>query len=145
MHNQGTRKQASLSNTDGAFETLRQLEKQVSEEARQQRAHKRVQVKARVVIQPGNISQTGGPTVQGVTGDISASGCRAMLPVPVQTGDVYRLQFDGVDVGEPSLFARCLRCRLIEDSAFEAGFQFFQPVSPPAETDPDVRQAVAAV
>jgi len=144
MQSQPVSKQADLNNEDEAYRTLQRLERQASEEARRQRAHERVQIKAKVVIQPGNSSQIGGLKAQGITGDISAGGCRAMIPLPVQAGDIYRLQFDGVELGEPSLFARCLRCRFISEDAFEAGLQFLQPVSLPAEVEAGSRQGVGA-
>ena len=47
---------------------------------------------------------------------------------PIGVGDVYRLSFDRSVLDLESLFVRCLRCRLVREDAFEAGFSFFQPV-----------------
>ena len=41
---------------------------------------------------------------------------------------MYRLSFDRTVLDVESLFVRCLRCRLVRENAFEAGFSFFQPV-----------------
>jgi len=69
------------------------------------------------------------PAVEAVTGDISARGCRILSPVPLGVGDVFRLEFTGQVVQLSMLFARCLRCRLIREDAFEVGFEFFNTVA----------------
>ena len=53
----------------------------------------------------------------------------AIFVSPVTVGDVYRLQFDKASIDLPLVFARCLRCRLVREDAFEAGFTFFTPIS----------------
>jgi hypothetical protein len=73
--------------------------------------------------------------IQGVTGDVSAGGCQVLFPIPLGVGDIYLLTFDKSKVAVDSVFARCLRCRLIREDAYEAGFKFFDPI--------DVSEAVA--
>lgn len=113
---------------DAAFDLLADLERQTPQEIRRKRASDRVAIKAHVLIQPANASEIHKLKVQGVTGDLSTGGCRIMSPIPLGVGDLYRLSFDTPDVDVPMVFARCLRCRLIRENAFEAGFLFFTPV-----------------
>ena len=48
---------------------------------------------------------------------------RAILP-----GDLYWLVFVGDDVRIGSLIARCMRCRMVQEEAFEVGFRFLQDI-----------------
>lgn len=116
---------------DVAFELLGELERNTSEEIRRRRSHFRVEVKARITIQPGNASDLAKLKTQGTTGDLSEGGCRALFPLPVRVGDVYRLSFDERRIDLPITFARCLRCRLLREDAFEVGFAFFVPIPLP--------------
>ena len=125
----GLADRTGLDDEDRAFDALQDLERQPSDEIRRLRAHDRMAVKASVVIQPGNSSDTLNFKYQGVTGDISEGGCRIMLPMPLYVGDVFRLTFDHPQLDLPMVFARCMRCRLIREEAFEAGFKFFTPVN----------------
>jgi hypothetical protein len=88
----------------------------------------RAPVRLKVILRNGNSSQLAGLEVQGITGNISGGGCLAIFPVPIGVGDVYRLEFEKGSLDIPLVFSRCLRCRLIHESAFEAGFTFFSPV-----------------
>ena len=47
---------------------------------------------------------------------------------PLRVGDMYRLSFDRSMLNLEPLIARCVRCRLVREDSFEAGFSFFQPV-----------------
>ena len=69
--------------------------------------------------------------VNGVTGDISESGCGLLLPVPARVGDVYRLEFERSKIDLPTTFARCVRSYLVREDAFECGFRFFSMISLP--------------
>lgn len=117
--------------SDEAFHVLKDLERNTPEEIRRQRAHFRLSIKASVILQPGNQTDILSFKVKGVTGDISAGGCSALFPVPARVGDIYRLQFDRKSLDLPLTFARCVRCRLVREDAFEAGFAFFSPISLP--------------
>ena len=116
---------------EDAFAVLEDLERNTPEKIRRQRADFRLAVKAAVILQPGSASQVTNLKVKGAVGDISQGGCSALFPVPVQVGDVYRLQFDRNVLDLPLTFARCVRCQLIREDAFETGFAFFTPVSLP--------------
>lgn len=117
--------------SDEAFHVLKDLERNTPDEIRRQRAHFRLSIKAGVILQPGNQTDILSFKVKGVTGDISAGGCSALFPVPARVGDIYRLQFDRKALDLPLTFARCVRCRLVREDAFEAGFAFFSPISLP--------------
>ncbi len=117
---------------DKAFQLLQELEGNTPDEIRQQRAQFRVAVKATVTLQSANASQMLDLKVRGTTGDISQGGMGAMFPVPARVGDVYRLQFDRAQLDLPLTFARCVRCRMILEEAYECGFSFFAPITLPS-------------
>ena len=113
---------------DDAFHLLEEMEQNTPEEVRRKRAHFRVSIKAGVVIQPGNATDLHRFKLQGVTGDLSSGGCKALFPLPTRVGDVYRMRFDQKIVDLPLVFAQCVRCLLIQEEAYEAGFRFFSPI-----------------
>ena len=123
-----TGSQSQLADGDSAFDILQDLERQTDDRCRVNRSHERLALKAKVIVQPGNTSDLLKLKVQGVTGDISEGGCRAMLPLPITVGDIYRLQFDCPEYEFPLVFARCVRCRLIREEAFEIGLKFLTPL-----------------
>lgn len=114
-----------------AFDLLQELERNTPAEVRRLRHHFRIAIKAAVVVQPGNASELMSLKIKGVTGDISEGGCSVLLPLPPRVGDIYRLGFDRKEFDLPLTFARCVRCRLIKEDTFEAGFSFFAPISLP--------------
>lgn len=120
---------------DEAFSMLQELAANTPESLRQQRAHFRLAVKAPVVLQAANASDLRKFKVKGVTGDVSQGGCSAVFPLPVRVGDVFRLHFDRQQLDLPLIFARCVRCRLLREDAFEAGFSFFTPVCFPENVE----------
>ncbi len=113
---------------NSAFDLLSELERNTPDEIRRQRAHTRLALKAQVIIRPGNASDLLKLKVRGVTGDVSEGGCRILSPVPLRVGDIYRLDFDRRMLDVPLAFARCLRCQLVREDAFEVGFAFFRPL-----------------
>ncbi|MFQ5461210.1 MAG: PilZ domain-containing protein [Phycisphaerae bacterium] len=116
---------------DEAFDLLQDLGRNTPDEIRKQRTHFRMAVKAGVTLQPGNASELLRFRVQGTTGDISEGGLSGLFPIPVGVGDVYRLSFDRKVLDLPMTFARCVRCRVVREDAYEAGFSFFTPISMP--------------
>ncbi len=117
-------------------ETLRSLEKQTAPEIVRERGSVRIEHKLKVVVRSGNSSALLAFKIQGLTADLSRGGCRLLLPLPLGVGDIYRLDFDDSAHKLPQLFARCVRCRLLREDAFEAGMQFFTPVDLPASLQP---------
>ncbi|UCD30161.1 MAG: PilZ domain-containing protein [Planctomycetota bacterium] len=118
-------------NQDEAFDILEELEQNTSAELRRKRAHVRIAVKVGLTLQPGNSSEQHDFKVRGVTGDISDGGLRALLPIPINVGDIYRIQLDKTSIDMPLIFARCVRCQLIREDAYESGFKLFSPISLP--------------
>lgn len=113
---------------DDVLDSLADLEGNKSETLKRARSSDRVRVKSKVFAQPGNSGDRLKCKIQGVTGDISARGCQILFPIPLRVGDIYWLTFDRKELELDSVFARCLRCRLIREDAYEAGFKFFEPI-----------------
>lgn len=113
-------------------ELLRGLDPSQSHQIAQARAHARVELRIGVRARPGNASEREREVVAALTVDLSRGGCRIVAVRPLRVGDVYRLEFDAPELALPATFARCLRCRLLRDDAFEAGFEFFGELELPA-------------
>ena len=118
----------SLSNEEFGFNVLQDIESQTNDNIKQQRSSDRITVKSKIILQSANSSDYMSAKIQGVSGDISSGGCSAMFPVPMNVGDVYRLNFDKSLLDVPMVFARCMRCKLISEDAFEVGFSFFNSI-----------------
>lgn len=113
------------------FDMLQELERNTPAEIARRRVHFRVAVKARVTLRPGNASERLKFKAQCVTGDLSEGGCRVLAPVPLRVGDIYLLDFDRQALDLPLTYARCVRCSLLREDAYESGFAFFSPVALP--------------
>lgn len=120
---------------------LKDLERQSLEEIQKLRAHERMDARVDIAVRPGNASDHAVATIKATTNDISAGGCAMVSPVPVCVGDIYRLEFDRAKVDVPIVFARCVRCRLLRESAFEVAMAFFTPISL-SETKKDAQQSL---
>jgi hypothetical protein len=104
---------------------LAELEQSSEENVTRLRAHERLQLRVAVSVQPGNSSERLRAGIECVTADISDGGCMVISPRPLLPGDVFWLTFDAKRLAIGSLFARCMRCRMISEDAFEIGFRFF--------------------
>ncbi len=111
---------------------LRDLERQSIEQIHRRRLHERYDVQIDVELRPASSSSTEGERI-GTTRDISEGGCALMLERPPTVGDVYRVQFTSSPIELPTVFARCVRCALVREDAFEAGFSFFTKISLPVD------------
>ncbi len=118
-------------NNDEAFDMLQELSANTPDELRRQRTSFRLTIKTSVILQAGNASEMLTFKVKGVTGDISEGGMSAVFPIPARVGDIYRLAFDRKTLDLPLTFARCVRCRVIREDAYEAGFAFFANICLP--------------
>ena len=121
-------------------ELLQNLARQTAGAIEQGRRSVRLERKLKVIVRPGNASQLLAFKLQGLTADLSSGGCRLVLPLPLGVGDIYRLEFDAREHQLPQLFARCVRCRVLRDDAFESGMQFFTPLELPATLRTDSRE-----
>lgn len=115
-------------NPEESFELLRELESNTPDAIRKARSSERIEIKSALIVQHGNTSELKSMKLQGTTGDISSGGCQALFPLPLTVGDVYRLTFDKNVINLPVTFARCVRCRLVRENAFESGLTFFTPI-----------------
>ncbi len=110
------------------LDLLEELEGQKQTNADRMRLHERVPIRTKLVLQPSSAMEAMKLRLQGLTCDLSMGGCRAVFPMGVMVGDVFRLQIELENHDLPVVFARCLRCRMINDTAFEAGFTFFTKI-----------------
>ena len=110
---------------------IQELERNTPEELRRQRAHFRVTVRARVIVQPGNASQLASLKLQCTVGDLSEGGCRLVAPGPLAVGDIFRLTFNPAELPLALTFARCMRCQLLREDAYDVGFRFFSSIALP--------------
>ena len=110
------------------LEALVDLERNTSDAIIKSRSTARLRMKSKVIAQPGNSGDRAKLKMQGILGDISAGGCQILFPVPARVGDIYWLKYDKSEINVNEMFARCLRCRMIREDAYEAGFKFFEPV-----------------
>lgn len=117
----------TLSATD-ALDAMAEIERNTPQQIKQMRSHARISVRAKVTARPANSSQRNRFQTPGVLGDISRGGCLILFSDPLRVGDIYQLTFDRKVLDLEPIIARCLRCRLIRETAFEAGFRFFQSV-----------------
>ncbi len=113
---------------DDVLESLADFERNTADSVKRARSSTRLRVKSKVIAQSGNSGDRLKFKIQGVTGDVSAGGCQILFPIPLRVGDIYWLTFDKTELQIDSVFARCLRCRLIREDAYEAGFKFFESI-----------------
>lgn len=111
-----------------ALASISELEHNTSAHIQQQRAHDRIQTRCKVLVHRGNSSERSSKTIHAISGDVSAGGCLLLSPCTLLVGDVYWLTFDANVVPIDPVFARCVRCRLVREDAFEAGFRFFNEI-----------------
>lgn len=121
--------EALKSSNSESLETLLELQRRDASQGPQNRAQ-RIGVECKIAIESGNSSQRDGTRREAICNDLSVSGCRLITPEPLRVGDIYRLSFEK-SLNLPSAFARCVRCRLLREDAFETGLQFFNEISIP--------------
>lgn len=122
--NKGTPEQL----TPDQVELLREMEQSKPDSVKKLRAHTRVSIQSRIIAQPGNYSDRLKLKLQGMTGDISPGGCQTLFSMPISVGDIYLISFTREEIDLSPVYARCMRCRIVREGAFEAGFMFFSPV-----------------
>lgn len=114
--------------SDDSQALLRQLERNTADKVQKMRAHERIEMRIKIVIRPGSMSQRDEWSIEGVTGDVSRGGAKILLPRPLHVGDIFQVVFDPkiLDV-TPQL---CLSqwCRTIRSDAYECGLSFFSPI-----------------
>ena len=118
----------SLFGMSDALEALSELENNTSEAIVAQRSSERLEIQTKVIIRNGNASQRHVFAIEAVTADVSNGGCMVLMPRPIMAGDLFWMSFDDSQVRIGSLLARCMRCRMVREDAFEAGFRFMNDV-----------------
>jgi hypothetical protein len=82
-----------------------------------------------VKLRPASTSQRMLQELYGRTKNVSLTGCGLILSHPPYVGDIYRFQsVDGSEIIITGVLGRCVRCHLIDEDVFEAGFEFLTPL-----------------
>ncbi len=92
-------------------------------------AHRSVPTNVQLLIRPSNSSQRREAPMRGYCKNLSQTGCGVITDCPPRVGDLYRFELPS-DVTHPihGCHARCVRCHLLDEEAFEVGFSFLSPV-----------------
>ena len=122
---------SNLENTEEAFELLKELEMQKTDNIRNLREHHRYVRKVNVSLRPANASSATAFEFKGITGDISRKGCSAMFNHPVGVGDLFALSLESEEVELQTIIAKCVLCRFIKNNSFLSGFSFFESLDLP--------------
>ena len=111
-----------------ALDALGELEQNTSQAILAKRSSKRVDIHCAVEIRPGNSSERFQFTINGMTADISNGGSKIILPRPILPGDIYWITLKEKLTNVGSLLARCRRCVMVNENAFEVGLRFFEDI-----------------
>lgn len=124
----------SLKQTTDAIDTLEAVSSIQSNNAdaiAAHRKHRRIDIRTKVVVQPGNCVDRGDQQWLGECHDISQGGCRLLTREPLQIGSVYWIQFEPTKFKIDPVFARCVRGNLLRENAFEFGMSYLTPIELP--------------
>ena len=122
-------------NLEEAQEAVKQLQSNNSEAIAANRKHHRFDIRIKVIVQPGDLTQRNEMTkLFAECHDISKGGCRLLVREPLQLGSIYWIQFDPNKFQSPPAFARCVRGHLLREDALEFGMSFLTPIELP-DTD----------
>ena len=111
-----------------AIEALKALEVSSQAAVVQKRTKARLSLEIHVTIRRGDSSRRAEPAIAAATSDLSTTGCRVLSPAPILPGDVYWLEFAANEAGVGNRMARCVRCHMIREGAFEIGMTFFDEI-----------------
>lgn len=117
-----------LFESSDAIEALQALEQNTRAAIMHERGNDRLDIEISIVVAPANASERSKTTWQGVTGNVSPTGCLIVTSAPLIPGDIYFITFDSDKVKIPNAIGRCIRSRFIKEGAFEAGIRFFQEI-----------------
>lgn len=110
------------------IEALKELSGNTESAQISARTSERIDIQTDVVIRPANASERNRYAYQTMTVDVSNGGCMLISPSPAIPGDIYWLEFSDEHLRVGSLFARCMRCRLVSEGVFEVGVKFIVPI-----------------
>jgi hypothetical protein len=111
-----------------SLEAFNDLERCTDRSIMAQRSSERIEIRVKAIIRPANLSSRHQFSVESVTADISSGGCMVLASRAVLPGDIYHMTFHEDLRNVNPLLARCMRCRMIQDDAFEVGFRFLQNI-----------------
>jgi len=111
-----------------SLEAFNDLERCTDRSIMAQRSSERIEIRVKAIVRPANLSSRHQFSVESVTADISSGGCMVLASRAVLPGDLYHLTFYEDLRNVNPLLARCMRCRMIQDDAFEVGFRFLQNI-----------------
>lgn len=109
------------------------LEKNTTSAIRKQRSTERLSGAFPALVEEGNASSRDGQVIKSVCKDLSRTGCRIVCNKPLAVGDIYLISIKSEDFRVPRVFARCVRCSLLSETAFECGLSFFTDIHIPAQ------------
>ncbi len=118
----------SVFESSDAIEALKQLEISSQSAVLQKRGKTRLSLEIDVSIQRGDASRRSEMTISACSSDLSTTGCKLLAPTPVLPGDIYWLTFAQNEAGIGHMMARCIRCHMVREGAFEIGMSFFDEV-----------------
>lgn len=127
MFNIGTSKLAS--DEADIWDALMAIKANTPSSVLQMRSSGRIEVRCKVIVRSGNASQRDLPPWEGTTADVSKGGCQIVINRPLWVGDYFLLEFEREHLDVPATMARCLRCRLMNEEAFEIGMKFNNPLT----------------
>jgi hypothetical protein len=111
-----------------SLEAFNDLERCTDRSIMAQRSSERIEIRVKTIVRPANLSSRHQVSVESVTADISSGGCMVLASRAILPGDLYHLTFHDALRNVNPLLARCMRCRMIQDDAFEVGFRFLQNI-----------------
>ncbi len=120
---------------EDSLKLLEELALNHVDDVKEKRINGRFKLKASCWVSPGNLSQRAEFSYEGSTRDFSAGGLLAVFPSPLAVGDIYHLSFDREILDLAPLIARCIKCRMLGEDAFEIALAFFQAVEFPGSSE----------
>lgn len=129
MFNIGTTKPAA--DDADIWDSLIALKANTPSSVLKMRTSGRIELRCKVLLRSGNASQRDAPPLEGTTADVSKGGCQLVVNRPLWVGDYFLLEFDREHLDVPATMSRCLRCRMINEEAFEIGMKFNEPMTIP--------------
>lgn len=101
---------------------------------------KRIAENIKVVIRPSNSSLRRTETLAGYCKNFSKTGYGAIVDFAPRVGDIYRLELPSNPTHPINgVHARCVRCHLVDEDAFDCGFCFLSSVEVQATPSPASR------
>lgn len=82
-----------------------------------------------VRIRPSSCSQRFSENITGYCKNVSESGCGVTSDFAPRVGDIYQFEIDDPGHILHGIHARCVRCHLLDETAFDCGFSFLSPLA----------------